>query len=268
MQKFLGQGSNPHHSCNLCHSCSNTGSLTCCIKGELPSYIFIQIIIFIIFIWGYIKISWFIPLCCPKSLSQKPSLSWHHNFIYILFDILSFLPQISCLCTTLMSIFSVSCHSALQICTWLLICVTAPGRARKSGERAGEMGPVMPAQVYITKWKWTWLCFYLQTVHLNHVLYVSPFPENHFSYPLEKKQTKRTFYTIMALGIVLLCSYCHRMVIIMTATIFWELSIGQALMNFTNTPHTLLGSPNSRCLLTGDKGIVSKAEDGSRPHQD
>ena len=29
MWKFPGQGSGPCYSCNLCHSCSNVGSLTC-----------------------------------------------------------------------------------------------------------------------------------------------------------------------------------------------------------------------------------------------
>ena len=32
IQKFLGQGLNPSHSCNLCHRCSNAGSLTYCAR--------------------------------------------------------------------------------------------------------------------------------------------------------------------------------------------------------------------------------------------
>ena len=28
--EFLGQGANPNHSCDLCHSCGNAGSLTNC----------------------------------------------------------------------------------------------------------------------------------------------------------------------------------------------------------------------------------------------
>ena len=30
--KFLDQGLNPSHSCDLCHSCSNAGSLTHCAR--------------------------------------------------------------------------------------------------------------------------------------------------------------------------------------------------------------------------------------------
>ena len=30
--KFPGQGSNPRHICNLCHSCGNSGSLTNCAR--------------------------------------------------------------------------------------------------------------------------------------------------------------------------------------------------------------------------------------------
>lgn len=90
----------------------------------------------------------------------------------------------------------------------------------------------------------------------------------------EINKQKEPLYVIRAYiirtlgGFVLLCLYCHRMVMIMTATIFWELTTGQALMNYTNTPHTILGSPNSVYLLTGDKGSFSKAEDRSGPHQD
>ena len=36
--KFLGLGSNPHQSCGLHHSCSNTGSLTLYATCELPEY--------------------------------------------------------------------------------------------------------------------------------------------------------------------------------------------------------------------------------------
>ena len=34
MLKFLGQGSNPHHSCSLSHSSDNAGSLTHCATRE------------------------------------------------------------------------------------------------------------------------------------------------------------------------------------------------------------------------------------------
>ena len=37
MWKFPGQGSNPCHSRNLCHSCGNARYLTGCTTGELPS---------------------------------------------------------------------------------------------------------------------------------------------------------------------------------------------------------------------------------------
>ena len=33
--KFLGQGSNLRHSCNLCYSCSNAGSLTHCTRQRI-----------------------------------------------------------------------------------------------------------------------------------------------------------------------------------------------------------------------------------------
>ena len=36
MWKFPGQGSNLCRSCNLCHSCGNNKSLTCCAIRELP----------------------------------------------------------------------------------------------------------------------------------------------------------------------------------------------------------------------------------------
>ena len=38
MQKFLGQGSNPCHSCNLSQSGDNTGSLTHCVTREPQSW--------------------------------------------------------------------------------------------------------------------------------------------------------------------------------------------------------------------------------------
>ena len=34
--KFLGQGSNPGCSCDLCHSCGNAISLTCCTRVGIP----------------------------------------------------------------------------------------------------------------------------------------------------------------------------------------------------------------------------------------
>ena len=36
---FLSQGSNPSHSCNLCHCYGNTGSLTHCTTSETPVFI-------------------------------------------------------------------------------------------------------------------------------------------------------------------------------------------------------------------------------------
>ena len=36
MWKFSGQGLNLPGSCDLCHSCNNTGSLTHCATRELP----------------------------------------------------------------------------------------------------------------------------------------------------------------------------------------------------------------------------------------
>ena len=36
--KFLGQGSNLSHSCDLCHSCHNAGSLTRCATAGTPIY--------------------------------------------------------------------------------------------------------------------------------------------------------------------------------------------------------------------------------------
>ena len=39
MWKFTGQGSNPSHSCNLCHSCGNSGSLIHCAPTGSPLYI-------------------------------------------------------------------------------------------------------------------------------------------------------------------------------------------------------------------------------------
>lgn len=69
-------------------------------------------------------------------------------------------------------------------------------------------------------------------------------------------------YTIKALGVrVRLCLSCRRVVMIITATIFWEYTIGQVLMNYTDTPHTLLGSPKSVYFLIENKGIVSKEEE-------
>ena len=36
MWKFLGQRLNPNRNCNLCHSCSNTRSLSCYATGQVP----------------------------------------------------------------------------------------------------------------------------------------------------------------------------------------------------------------------------------------
>ena len=41
MQNSPSQGSNPHHSCSLCHSCGNTGSLTRCTRREIPRISFL-----------------------------------------------------------------------------------------------------------------------------------------------------------------------------------------------------------------------------------
>ena len=43
MQKFLGQGSNPHHSSNWSHCSGNTRSLTCCAARELPEPFFLEV---------------------------------------------------------------------------------------------------------------------------------------------------------------------------------------------------------------------------------
>lgn len=40
MWKFLGQGSNPHHSSNPSCCSDNTGSLTCCATGEILALFF------------------------------------------------------------------------------------------------------------------------------------------------------------------------------------------------------------------------------------
>ena len=45
MWKSPGQGSNLYHSCNLCHSCSNARSLTCCATGKFPE---VEFLIFIV----------------------------------------------------------------------------------------------------------------------------------------------------------------------------------------------------------------------------
>lgn len=37
MQKFLGQGSNPHHSSSPGHCSNNTRSFSCCATRELPA---------------------------------------------------------------------------------------------------------------------------------------------------------------------------------------------------------------------------------------
>ena len=42
MWKFQGHGLNLHHSGDLCHSCSNTRSLTHCTIWELPNWIFLR----------------------------------------------------------------------------------------------------------------------------------------------------------------------------------------------------------------------------------
>ena len=38
MWKFLGQGSNPHHSSDQSYCSDCAGSLTCCTQGNLPHY--------------------------------------------------------------------------------------------------------------------------------------------------------------------------------------------------------------------------------------
>ena len=42
--KFPGQGSNPSHNCDLCHSCGNIGSLTCCATAGTLYFLFVNYI--------------------------------------------------------------------------------------------------------------------------------------------------------------------------------------------------------------------------------
>ena len=72
--KFLGQGSNPCHSCDLCHSHDNTRSLTRCATGKLPIPLFLRVaslihhLLRVHFLLEY-SLAWFCYLPCSSCFS-------------------------------------------------------------------------------------------------------------------------------------------------------------------------------------------------------
>lgn len=80
-------------------------------------------------------------------------------------------PNAHILC--LLPLFSMGLHM-----TYLCNCPWQNQEVRIEG---WWKGPVILAQMCISKWRWTWPSFHLQTIHLNHIFNIPQFLVKHFS---------------------------------------------------------------------------------------